>query len=431
MTRGRKTTVVVTIIAGTIFIVGAFVWRLWGAPRTEHLSSDFRTRQYMQGTLLVHYEPWTIRQVSPPHELKVTMNDTSQAQPGPNGSVAVLASRQIQAAATLNTVTEQHYILDPRTKKNLRSNQAWAFTPKNVVNRAPAYSIVMPFDTTAELTYELYDNETETKQTLVPADKPERQIRGLDVIRFETNFTAPASDAFIASLDDFNLPDELDAKRFKRVVSDATGIDLESLLNEVLAYLPPTDQELVHEALRASVKLTYVVDSRIVFDVEPRTGIIVNSARTVTSLSAEPQSIELTRVALVLTRYKDVPEIAQALQALTQLADRARARMKFFDLDVAETPASVAATVSDVRTNLNAINRSTRWFPLAAVILGAALIACGIVLAVRQPLARTVTPQASKYEPQPPWPVSEDANTHRAEQHKARSEGHASDSGQG
>jgi hypothetical protein len=261
-----------------------------------------------------------------------------------------------------------------------------------VTDRAPFYSINLPFDTGSG-PYRLWKNETGTAYEFRRAG-PAIERDGVTLIPMSGSLTnVPAIPAYVEQLRGQGIARSMTAEQLaERFASQ--GIDLQALAGEVVPELTAPQRELVRTVLSQAVPVTYRVSVETRLLVEPETGAIVSLDAIEQTLSATPDLASFARVTELLSEppLAGLPAVQRLTGTLAELADAPP--VKLFTMQYGQTPESVADFAAYASEKAEDIERVETTIPLALGILAAvALLAAG-VLAVRDRRRPPGTPAA-------------------------------------
>jgi len=271
-------------------------------------------------------------------------------------------------------------VLDRSSLKNLKSEKAYAYAPANVTDRAPYYSINLPFGTGAG-PYPVFKNEAgvpyEFKQS---GDKVERGGVSLTPMS-GTLSNAPANPAYIDQLKGQGIAKTMSAQQLAAQLK-AQGVDLQALSAQILPKLTAAQRKLVQVALAQAVPIKYFVSVKTRLLVEPKTGAIVSLDSIDQTLTAAPDLTGLARVGDVLTQppLDRLPAAQGAAKTIGAVAKTPP--VKVFTMHYGQTPESVADFAAYAKDKSAGIDLVKTTIPLALAILTAlAVLATSIMIA--------------------------------------------------
>ena len=245
-------------VLGAVALIGSFVWRGAVVPAIVRYPTDLDVTPQYAGTVTLYIDPATHLPLSEPRTFDLTVARHLVADGAASSKDRVVVKEDLHLVATgLFDFTQQHqYVMDRRSMQNVPDERAWAFTPDNVVDRAPDYRLNFPFDTKLQA-YAVYKNETESTYQATPAGTTTR-IAGITAADFDAHADPlPVSPAYLASLDTaVQLPRALTLDELKPILASA-GFDIDASLPGLLAALSPEDVATVTALATSSVDLAF------------------------------------------------------------------------------------------------------------------------------------------------------------------------------
>ena len=156
----RRATKIVALIGASLAVL-AGLWLLVAPGQLVKYPSDLDNTAVATGSLTLFIDPATATTRSAPQVLPLDIQRHVYVVES-SGSQATVQEKSVEKIGPLPAQTlQQRYVLDRNSLENLKSDQAYAYTPANVTNRAPFYSINFPFGTGSG-PYKLWKNETGT-----------------------------------------------------------------------------------------------------------------------------------------------------------------------------------------------------------------------------------------------------------------------------
>jgi hypothetical protein len=367
----------VALWAGGAFLVAAALWVLVGIPALVKYPSDLDVTPTYEGTFTVFADPTTAAPLAEPLVLPLAVSRHIQAIPEESGSSLVLVEETIrqQAGDLVDSTQRNVYVMDRSTLENVADDRAYAFDPANVVDRSGAFRVNLPFDTSGDESYAIYQNELDSTYQLVPDESdPTGEIEGLDVLNFTAVVTEePVTDAYVAEVSrSVPLPTELTLDQLAPVLLEA-GIDVDAVIAALTPVLTPDDAATLAAFAAQPIALDYVLSFEGRVAIEPTTGAQVEVEVLREQLGARPDLSAMPLLLDVLARYPQVPEAVAAGSALQDLA--AAPAIPAFEYSYAQTPASVAETAALTADLRSDVLLARQWVPLG--LSTAALLAFG------------------------------------------------------
>jgi hypothetical protein len=393
----RRVIGIILAVLGVLAFVGSFMWRSSAVPRLVKYPTDVDETPRYAGTVTIFLDPKTYAPLAKPIEAHLEVARHIQALGEKSTSHRVVLSEKISLTAEGQFAGEldSQYVMNRRSMRNVDSDKAWAFSPANHVNRAPAYRLAFPFDTQSR-PFLIYKNEVATTYVAKPAG--EGNVQGLKVLNFaaDQSKTLPVSPAYLAALRKITpLPSQLTLDQLKPILKNA-GLDVDALLPALLPHLAPADTAALVALSKQPVKLVYLFTFSGADSVEPSTGSIVDVRDVDETLYAAPDPTALPKLKVILAKYTNVPAAVQGVAALDKLAANP---IKVFENKFSQTPASVADIASTVKDKKAQKRLAESTIPNGLLIGGIVLFVIGVLLAV--------APRRRKPEPAAPAAVAE------------------------
>ena len=368
-------------VLGAVVLIGSFVWRSAVVPALVRYPTDLDVTPQYAGTVTLYIDPATHLPLSDPADLRPHRRPPPRRRwrsqlAGPGRRQGGLSTSWPPACSTSPSSTSTSWIAARcRTSPDPR---AWAFTPDNVVDRAPDYRLNFPFDTKLQA-YAVYKNETESTYQATPAGTTTR-IAGITASDFDAHADPlPVSPAYLASLDAaVQLPRALTLDELKPILASA-GFDIDASLPGLLAALSPEDVATVTALATSSVDLAFELSFTGTDSIDRYTGSTMDVRDVTETLVARPTGNAVSTLRDVLERYPDNTEAQAGLGAIASLDEHP---IKVFANTYSQTPASIddiAKTIADLHDRRHLAEVVV---PMVLLIAGIVLLVGGVVLAV-------------------------------------------------
>jgi hypothetical protein len=403
----RRSSIVLLII-GVVLIIGAVVWRLV-APSilVKYPPNDLNSKApaaHATGKFTLFLVPSPL----PPR--------TAQTYtPAPNGlafdldiqrslhSVSNNGSNATIGEDDNNTIGpfpkqdfKQQYVMDRNSLKSVQSNQSWAYSPQSVVNRAPNYTVNLPFDT-GDGPYNIWKNETGSAYAF--SKEGESSVNGTTVFNFHGSLTnAPVQGYYIDQLAAAGVKHEFTVPQLTPVLK-AQGIDVTALTAALLPTLNAAERATLTTLIAKPIPMNYTLDVDTHIQVEPTTGAIVNLQRINQTLYVRPDPSALTPLTQILNAHQNVPAAKAALAGLNKV--KTGPPIKVLNLDYGQLPDSVTQVTNYANTQADKIDLVKKWIPLGLLVLGVILVIIAVVLQVVWRRRGAPTPTGGATEPAP------------------------------
>jgi hypothetical protein len=375
----RRATKIVAA-AGVSLAVILGLWLLIAPGQLVKYPSDLNKTAVATGTLTLYLDPATGTARSSPESLPLEIRRHVWVADSTGSQATVRESSAEKVGPLPGQTIQQQYVIDRSSLENVTSSQAYAYTPVNLIDRAPYYSINLPFGTGAG-PYKVWKNEAAVPYEFKQAGD-EVQRDGVTLIPMTGSLrNAPADPAYIDQLKGQGFAKTMTARQMAAQLK-AQGVDLQALSAQVLPQLAPAQRKLMQLALAEAVPLNYYVSAQTRLLVEPKTGAIVSLDSIDQTLTVAPDLAGFARVADVLAQppLSRIPAVQKASQTIGALAKTPP--VKVVTMHYGQTPQSVADFAAYAQDKANGIDLVERTIPLALAILTAlALIATGVMTA--------------------------------------------------
>jgi hypothetical protein len=369
---------------GAGLALAAVAWMVIGVPTFVKYPTDVDASPRYEGDFRAFVD-FSMVPLDQPMEMPLTIDRHIEAIGNESGSSQVLVRETIaqKAGDLVDTTQTNEYVMDRSTLQNVADDRAFAFDEGNVVDRAGAYRLNLPFDTSRDETYEIYKNEIDaTYMMAADTETPTSDIEGLELSNFTASVDeAPLSDAYLAELNDVvTLPESLTLDELKPQLL-AAGIDVDAVVTALTPVLTPEDAATLSEFASQPIPIDYVLTFDGTAAVEPVTGVEVSVAN-VETVGARPMLTSLPALQEVLSHYPDVPEAVAASAAADDLATAPATQL--FQFDYAQTPASVADIADEARSMRRQVLAAKVWLPLALAAGAVLSLAVGALVFLRR-----------------------------------------------
>lgn len=372
-------------ILGAGFAALAVLWWAVAIPALVKYPSSLNVSPHYTGTFSLMVNPATAAPLATPTQLPLTIDRNIKTVASSSSRVVIQETITEKAGDLINTVQTNSYVMDRRTMKNVPDPRAYAFDSSNVVNRAGAYRLNLPFNTSSSKSYPIYKNEIGTTYTMHgDTASPSVTKAGLHLRNFVATVNdVPLDPAYLAELNKLvPLPASLTLDQLKPQLK-AAGLDVDAVLAAISPVITPTDLATLGQLASKPIPLQYVYSFNGQAAVEPTTGSEVDVKAT-ESVGAKPVLSDVATLQTVLSHYPNVPAAVAAGQALTALSSAPAT--KLFEYSYQQTPASLQAIAHKVKS-LRSQARLAELFVPAGLLAAAAisLLAGGAFFVFRRP----------------------------------------------
>jgi hypothetical protein len=362
-------------------VVAALLWWTFGVSALVKYPTDVDVSPRYEGTFSLHVDPTTGAPLATPLEQPLTIDRHIRAVGDESGADTVVVKETIaqKAGDLVDTTQTNVYVMDRRTLKNIADDRAYAFDPENMVDRAGAYRLNLPFDTSGDETYPIYKNEIDATYQLKPntAD-PTTHEKGLKLANFVAAIDeAPLSEAYLDELrKSAPLPEAMTLDQLRPQLAQY-GLNVDALLTALTPSLTAADFAALGELAANPIPLRYVISFEGRAAVEQTTGAEVDVG-VAERIGARPELTALPELQALLGRYPDVPEAGRALEALDEMA--AAPAPLLFEYRYEQTPESVADITDEVTSMRQQILLVRFYVPFGLLIAALSSLVAGLVV---------------------------------------------------
>lgn len=380
MARRRRFPRIALALAGGL-VMAALLWWAFGVPALVKYPTDLDVNPRYEGTFSLHVDPTTAAPLATPLEQPLTIDRQIRAVGDESGADTVVVKETIaqKAGSLVDTTQTNVYVMDRKTLENLADDRAYAFAPENVVDRAGAYRLNLPFDTSRDQTYPIYKNEIDATYQMRPntAD-PTTDEEGLKLANFVAAVDeAPLSEAYLTELrKTVPLPEAMTLDQLKPQL-EQYGLNVDALLTALAPSLTAADFAALGELAANPIPLRYVISFEGRAAVEETTGAEVDVG-VAERIGARPELTALPELQALLGRYSDVPEAVTALAALDAMV--AAPAPLLFEYRYDQTPASVADIADEVTSMRQQILLVKFYLPFGLLIAALLSLVMGLVV---------------------------------------------------
>jgi hypothetical protein len=376
----RPATKIAALIGATL-LVAMCLWLLIAPGQLVKYPSDLDKTAVAQGNVSLFLDLQTATPRSEPQSLPLSIRRHVRVVDS-SGSQATVQETSTERVGPLPGRTlQQRYVIDRSSLENATSDKAYAYTRQNVTDRAPYYSINLPFDAGSG-PYQVWKNETGTAYAFKQDGSPiERD--GVTLLPMAgTLENAPAIPAYVDQLAGQGIAKYLTAEQMAAQLK-AIGIDVQALTKELLPAMTERQRKLVRTVLAQRVPLKYFVSVKTRLLVEPTTGAIVSLDSIDQTLTAAPDLKAYAKLTDLLAK----PPLAgrPAVQKLTDTltAMLAPPPTKVLTMHYGQTAESVADFAAYARDKAAGIELVKTTIPVSLAILAVLALATAAVMATR------------------------------------------------
>jgi len=401
----RRSSIVLLII-GVVLIAGAVVFRLVAPSQlVKYPPSNFNSdapAAHATGKFTLFLVPSPLPPAQPktytpapngvPFDLDIQRGLHSVSNNGSNATIGEDDNNTIGPFPKQDF--KQQYVMDRTSLKSVQSDQSWAYSPQSVVNRAPNYTINLPFGT-GDGPYNIWKNET---GSAYPFNKEgEDSVNGTTVFNFHGTLTnAPVQSYYIDQLAAAGVKEEFTITQLAPVLK-AQGIDVTGLTTALLPQLNAADRATIVALIAKAIPMKYTLDVDTHLQVEPTTGAIVNLQQINQTLFVRPNLSAFGQLDQILSQHPTIPAAKAALNGLNQI--KTGPPIKVLNLDYGQLPDSVSQVTSYAQTQADKIDLVKKWIPLGLLVLGVILVIIAVVISVVSRRRGAATPPGGGTDP--------------------------------
>ncbi len=360
----------------------ALLWLLFAVPALVRYPLDIDATPVYEGQFTIFVDPDTFAPLETPRVLPLKVTRHIDALGSKSSWSKVVVSEKIDFNAGDGEFTQNQdnqYVMDRRSIENVASDDAYAFSPSNVVDRSPAFRLNFPLDTDGSDDYLIYKNEIGATYTASPDPvEPELDVEGLHLVAFAASAgPAPITQAYIDLLSQtVPLPETLTITQLTPLLL-SVGIDVPGTLAALGPVISAEDLATLTNLAAQPIPLVYLDTFSGGDAVEPETGAIVIVRDVVETVSATASQDALPPIIDVLERYPQIPEAQAALEGLSALATNP---IPLFRNEFSQTDESIADIAGQVKDQKDKITLAKKTVPTILVVLGVVAGVVGLVL---------------------------------------------------
>ena len=344
---------------GVGFLVISLLWLVFAVPALVRYPLDVDATPIYEGKFTLFVDANTFAPLDTPEvlPLKVTRHIDALGSKSSYSKVVVSEKIDFDAGGQFSQKQDNQYVMDRRSMKNVQSDDAYAFTSDNVVDRSPAYRTELPARHRCERRVPDLQERDRRRPT------PRRRIRWSRArgrraaprrVRGVRRSRRPITPAYIALLSQsVPLPKTLTITQLTPLFLQA-GIDVPGTLTALQPVITPEDLTTLTKLASQPIALQYLDTFSGGDAVEPTTGAIVVVRNVVETVSATAAPEASQPIIDVLGRYPQVPEAKAALEGLNSLATNP---IPLFRNEFSQTDASIkdiAGQVKDQKDKIDA-----------------------------------------------------------------------------
>jgi hypothetical protein len=378
---------------GAVLLVLAGLWALVVPSAIVKLPGDLDLTAHVTGSLTRFADASTGTALPTPStapvEVRRRLHVVSSSS---DHAVVQVTATQLTSGQSVAPVNQQ-YVLDRKNSRNLQSDQSWAYSPGNRVNRAPFWSVNLPFGTD-EGPYQVWNDEIGAPVQVAGTERT--RVEGVALHRLQGQVTnTPAQVAFLKQLGvspTGTISPQQVGVLLKLPVYDPTITD-----RFVIPLLSSADAAELKRVQSVRVPLHYQVDIATTLLVDPRTGLICDTQVNDT-LYAIPDLAGVRQLLAVFSqpKYASNEVTRDGATFLTNVLAHTP-RLQVLNTTYQQTPSSVAQFVSYAKSKGDRVDLVKHTVPLVLLVAGIVVLVAGLLVG------------ASAGSRKPPAPLVEEA----------------------
>jgi hypothetical protein len=237
---------------------------------------------------------------------------------------------------------------------------------------------------------------------------------GVTVIDFSSRIETPVAPYYLQHLKDIGLPMQVTAAQLQPQLL-AAGIDIGKALSDIGPRLTPAESALLTSTLAKPVPLNYFFLDRGKISIEPKTGALIDVHADEMGVAVQPDMSGASALQPLLDKYSAIPSVKAASDGLAALAVRSPQPAQLIQYQ--QTPASSRTIANLASDQGRMMTIATWWVPIGLALLGAGLVALGVIGRRRSGRGRPGVsaehegPTAPPAPVEPPTPVEAPATT--------------------
>jgi len=367
------------IVIGILLILASILWWAIAVNAMVKLPDDVEVHNHYEGEMTWYVDTATHQPLPEGEEKTVplSVNQDIIAEAGEYDSSTGVLEETVNVVAGNVALPASRcvYVLDRKTMENVGDPRAFAWTADNQVDRSGSYYPYFPFDTSKDEKYEVW--KSEIGRTLETEFVNEEEKKGMTVYNFKLACeNVEVDEVYLASM---GFPTKLTLEEMKPALL-AAGVDLDALKALAARVMAPGDLQVLQQAVKKEIPVSYLWTMERELSVEPKTGIVLDVYKNVESLSRKADLSVLADLTPVLDKYADNPQLGPAVKALSQMQSQAGNAEKVFSLQFASTQDSIDAAAEEAKKEAGRINLVKVYIPWALLIVGALVLIVGLLI---------------------------------------------------
>ena len=367
---------------GVGFLVISLLWLVFAVPALVRYPLDVDATPIYEGKFTLFVDANTFAPLDTPEvlPLKVTRHIDALGSKSSYSKVVVSEKIDFDAGGQFSQKQDNQYVMDRRSMKNVQSDDAYAFTSDNVVDRSPGVQTELSARHRCEQRVPDLQERDGVDLHRGAGSGGARRSRwtGCTSSRSRRRRSRrPSARRTSRSLSQsVPLPKTLTITQLTPLLLQA-GIDVPGTLTALQPVITPEDLATLTKLASQPIALQYLDTFSGGDAVEPTTGAIVVVRNVVETVSATAAPEASQPIIDVLGRYPQVPEAKAALEGLNALATNP---IPLFRNEFSQTDASIKDIAGQVKDQKDKIDLAKKTVPTVLVVLGVVAGVAGLVL---------------------------------------------------
>jgi hypothetical protein len=400
----RKKLSIAIMVLGVVVGVFAVVWWQVVGPQMVKLPSDIDNSMDFEGTLTLYVDEDTGTPLGQGSETSMPVAATRRFAALPELFTSGTGFFEDTMTLSIGEKTAEpqvsHYALSRTTRKCVESDENWAFSEDNKVDRTGVYGPLFPPGLQVGETVSAYYDDPAKAFDVKIIDKIENWNQlGITVLKVDASRPSAPYDpeaAEVLLVRGRGLPTQISLDQIRSIlrfnfdytkalpvaqyvpggVRVPSGVQVPAAVKAALAQL---EQTITDHPLTVS----FNQESSDFYYIEQTTGATVGATfdRTTTMSIDTSVAQEVTNL---LSKYTPLPlvgpKISAALERVNEVAAAYRAPIKAFTQSISMTEASEATMAEAAKDKIALMTWVRSWIPLIAGALGALLLIVGLLV---------------------------------------------------
>ena len=367
---------------GVVLLAGSVAFRAAAAPALVRFPLNIDETAHYTGTALTYVDQKSLLTLPVPKREPVSISRHVKVESGSFRKAVVDETVTIKTPS-LTTVERYQYVIDRRTMKMVADPRQYAFgDPKATMHAAGSYRVNFAMGTKATGSYLAYIPEADVQSHLALVEGAHTHPDvNIPVIDFSSKEEKPVAPYYLEHLKAIGLPMQITGAQLEPQLA-AAGIDVNQALADVTPHLTTAGKQLIAQVLAKPVKLHYFFIDDGAVSIEPKTGALIDVHTHTQGIAVQPDLSGVGELDPLLHEYASIPSVQALSVGLAKLAARPPQLAQSYTYT--ETVPSSQRAASIARKNIRMMTLVQVRIPWALAVLGAILLAVGLVLRRRR-----------------------------------------------